>query len=63
MTKLAETASPPVPASAILAFLKGALTVNVQTAAAGQTVLQQGATVFPPFTGCSITVPDKSGSQ
>jgi LysM repeat protein len=62
MTALADTAVPPLPASAILAFLASALAVNVQPAAAGQTVLRSGATIFPPFTGFSIVVPNASGT-
>lgn len=52
----------PLEAKKILEFLNSAFTINIQTVTE-QTVdinerLKDGATIFPPFTGLSITIPD-----
>lgn len=59
MAKLANTDSIPVPESAILQFLQSGFTVNVVTpAAAYKDKLQAGATIFPAFSGFSLTFPN-----
>lgn len=62
MNKLSKADHPPIEAKEILEFLNSAFTINIQTVTE-QTVdinerLKDGATIFPPFTGLSITIPD-----
>lgn len=62
MDKLSKADHPPIEAKEILEFLNSTFTINIQTVTE-QTVdikerLMDGATIFPPFTGLSITIPD-----
>ncbi len=65
---LAGTGNPPLPYDDIMGFLRASFTINVVPAedggdAAVHQSLQEGATIFPPFTGFSLTVPGGGGSE
>ncbi|HEX8127529.1 MAG TPA: LysM peptidoglycan-binding domain-containing protein, partial [Pyrinomonadaceae bacterium] len=62
MKKLADTTTIPIPESAIMTFLQSGFTVNVVTPDAQyQKKLQAGATIFPAFSGYSLTFPNPNG--
>ncbi|HVZ37960.1 MAG TPA: peptidoglycan-binding protein [Candidatus Kapabacteria bacterium] len=56
---LANNENPPLTYANIIPFLQNTFTVNVKP---GDTGVKAGATVFPPFTGLSFTVPKQSGT-
>lgn len=65
---LSDSATPPIDADDILAFLHSAFTIDVVSgvgaaAEAVRATLAAGATMFPAFTGLSLTVPDPDGGD
>jgi len=62
MKKLADTTTIPIPEAAILKFLQSGFTVNVVTPDVQyKEKLQAGATIFPAFSGFSLTFPNPDG--
>ena len=62
---LADNANPPISFDEIITFLSSSFDVDVVPADAGaaSAKVRDGATIFPPFPGFSLTIPDPSGAD